>query len=185
MLYQKAYGFLRKTNPEITERIGEADYLLAHIDQLVTGLPAYLVDYLPAQMNSQIYFYEFDHDPNSTSLRWRNNHEMYLAKFRRLLLTILGYAKEIYVDSDFLTELSTPHLFRYEDTQESVEKLDRLIIIGLQGADLTVVALPQEEVLIRVGDMNLLVETENQQFLDLVSKIATTMGLYLREYERS
>lgn len=184
-IYQDAYAFLQ---PYLKQSLGETlyqeDFLLTHYGeaQLDLTLNTYAIDYLPAPMESHLYFYEFDHDPNSTNLAWRNNHQLYVKQFRRCLLTILGYYKTFYVDCSSYDDLASPHLFKFDDSLKGAELLDDAIISSLQEFYHTLIAIPKEEVLLSFSSCHILVETNNTEFLSFLDKIATNNGLYLHPY---
>jgi hypothetical protein len=179
--YKKAYGFLSETMTSKTDKIYDEGYLLEHYEEINFGLGEYLIDYLPLPMTSEIYSYEFDHDHSSVSAKRRENSSNYFEAFRRFLFTILGYSKEIYLDTTFLDDQPSPQIFQHEDTLESVRELDNLIITGLQGYASTIISLPDEKALLMLGT-NILVETNNQPFMSFLENVSARHGLYVRKY---
>ncbi|MGO2082690.1 hypothetical protein [Vagococcus sp.] len=183
-LYENAYSFLLPfAQPTDQKLLTQPDYLIDHYDEIKLTLETTILDYLPQPMpDFAIYSYEFDQDANSAQLKWRQNHTTYLEQYRRFIFTLLGYFPHFYLDSTEFSgdDFEEPHLYQYERTLASVERVDDMLISALKNFYHVLLVFPDEKVLISVNDLRLDIKTNNLLFLEFAKKIACTNGLYLQ-----
>lgn len=182
-IYQDSYSFLlpylKNTNDGVL--ISNKNYLLENLSEMEWSLDKYCLDILPATMPSITFFEEFDHDRDSTNRKWRENHADYFIKFRRFLYIILGYSQEIYIDTTTFDELTEVNIFKLTNTPEDMEKLEETIISSLNNFDNTILSLPQEKTLFAFSDLFIEVISLDQEMIDRMQLVATTLGLFFRK----
>lgn len=142
------------------------------------------IDYLPRRMDSKLYLYEFDFNRYSTDEKQRNNYFDYFKKFRRSLLTILGYGDTIFLDSaQFEAENVT--LFKIANTTTGYEMLDEAIIYSLSDHDATILSIPSLSLLLFVGEMVVVYITASEETEKLIHEVSLANGLYTHDYQVS
>ncbi len=181
-LYQECYGFCKQIFEETD--MYEPGFVRTNFFSLTPkqGYHFHCIDHLPQAMPSKLYFYAFDSDRLSADEKWRKNHFEYLEKFRRCLLTILGYAETIFLDSSFF-DYEDCELVKLGNEQEDYVKLDELLIASLNDVNNTIISIPDKSLLLQIGEKFVVYITASSKTQDLINIVALANGIYAHSYQ--
>ncbi|WP_099224547.1 hypothetical protein [Listeria costaricensis] len=174
--YQNSYSFLieeKLVGPK-ENRIFEEDFLLENYSEIDWAVSPKFIDILPKQMGSEIYFWEFEYEVESENGVWTQNFLSYMPKFEKVLLMLVAYAEEVFVNSAYFDT----EIFKLEQSKSSFDKVKVSIQESLQGNVNTILSFPKEKMLICIHSLFVHVISRNEDFLSFVQRIATVEGIY-------
>lgn len=175
----KSYEFLSVTNllsEELFEKVLEdEDFLLESYADLDWKGYDFHIDRLPKQMDSEIYFIEFEYEKNSDNPVWRENFDRDSVKFERILLMAMAYADEVYLHSTYLPQ----GLLKIESEIDYLIA-KQTISFTLSGGENTILSFPQNKTLICFNSLFLTVIQADSEFRKLLEKMVLAEGLYIR-----
>lgn len=140
------------------------------------------IDHLPKRMDSRLYLYEFDFNRYSTDEKQRNNYFDYLKRFRRSLMTILGYGDTIFLERTQFEEKDFT-LLKLAATTTDYKILDEAIIYSLNDHDATIISVPSLSLLLFVGEMCIIYITADETTEKLIHEVSLANGLYTHDYQ--
>ncbi|MGX7195801.1 hypothetical protein [Enterococcus olivae] len=136
------------------------------------------IDHLPKAMSSKLYFYEFDYDRDSPDQKLRQNYSLYLEKYRRTLLTILGYAECLFIESSFF-DYQEESLMKFTGEAIDFQLIDNLLLSSLNERNQTIFSLPELELILQVDSLFVTFLSTNIDTLGMIREIAMVNGLYV------
>lgn len=175
----RSYEFLSVNNiiseDLFTKILADDDFLLeSYIDIDWIGHDFH-IDRLPIQMDSEIYFIEFEYEKNSDNLIWRDNFDRDSVKFERILLMAMAYADEVFLHSSYLPQ----GLLKIE-SEIDYRIAKQTISFSLSGDENTILSFPQNKTLICFNSLFLTVIEADSEFRKLLGKMVLAEGLYIR-----